>query len=221
MFGYNGERGLWSECAALFLSRANTSGLCFGVRFFELLNDCAYDLLDDRKELALRADEHGNLQVRGATHVDEDSGAVTVDNAQHCVKSLDQLETMIQNALQLREVGSSSVHAQSSRSHALLEIELVTGLLFLIPSFCHFFLNLISISILIPTHTHQDELVNARNQVMLREGEAAPIGKAHINELIKLSPTITKFNINANKQKKVIFELMQFKLFFLKNKKIV
>ena len=46
--------------------------------------------------------------------------------AQLCISTLGELEALVRDGLELREVGSSSVHAQSSRSHALLEVEVLT-----------------------------------------------------------------------------------------------
>ncbi len=68
----------------------------------------------------------------------------------------DTLRDGLKDALGQRQVGSSSVHDQSSRTHAVLELKIVT-----------------------------QELVDAREVVIVRESELVPVGKQVIDIMVE------------------------------------
>jgi len=75
----------------------------------------------------MREAADGSLHIRAATDVCSQTGAVTVSN-QHAisVSSSADLAALLLRGLEQRAVGASSVHDQSSRSHAHLEMEIVS-----------------------------------------------------------------------------------------------
>lgn len=119
-----------------------------GVRLYEVRGKNAYDLFNGGLECHIREGPDGQTHVRGQTETFDD-GRVRVRpiKAISCW-TFDELRTTILNGLATREVGSSSVHDQSSCTHAILELEVIN-----------------------------EELVNARNALIERESELVPVGK--------------------------------------------
>jgi hypothetical protein len=96
------------------------------VRFSEIYNGDAYDLLNERAKCFIREGEDGKVQIRKAT---ESDGAGTVKAAPSTTaiaKSLSDLLEIVKTGIQARTTGNSDVHSQSSRSHAILELEIVS-----------------------------------------------------------------------------------------------
>lgn len=124
LLGYS-EPGLYYR-AAQALCEVLHGGQMLSVRFGELHNKHMYDLLSDRVECFIREDANGDVHVRAAP-VKHDDGRVTVRPSSSVLcTSAKQVAAAIEAGIALRKVGNSMVHAQSSRSHALLEMEVVT-----------------------------------------------------------------------------------------------
>lgn len=153
IIGYGEEQGQYFLAAAQLLQRLSAAGaeqgLFLQASACELYNDEVFDMLGPQKvSCTLRVDEEGQLQVIGeqtsvplpaseiaaldellspeqrqglyATMITRASGLRTASVFQ--VEDLQQIST---SCVQQRAVGCSTEHAQSSRSHALLRVEVV------------------------------------------------------------------------------------------------
>lgn len=78
------------------------------VSFFEIYGGKLYDLLNKREKLVARQDANGNVQVVGL--------------AEKSCHSVDELLTMITDGNAARTTASTGANADSSRSHAILQI---------------------------------------------------------------------------------------------------
>ncbi|PSN61542.1 kinesin family member 2/24 [Corynespora cassiicola Philippines] len=127
------------------------------IRLYEVRGKCAYDLLNNGSECHIREGPDGKIHVRGTTEMLE-GGKVRVKPivAMPCW-SYKQLRETVLAGLQMRATGSSSVHDESSRTHAIIELEVVNR-----------------------------EILMARDAVTERESELVPVGKratdVYINE---------------------------------------
>ncbi|KAK5659915.1 hypothetical protein OQA88_13379 [Cercophora sp. LCS_1] len=126
----------------------STAQLGIGFSLFELRRKKAYDLLNNRTECHIREGPDGKTHIRGETEM-LPGGKVRVRPIvkQPCW-SLESLKQELITALGHRAVGSSSVHDQSSRTHAVLEFEIIN-----------------------------QALVDARQAVVERQSELVPVGK--------------------------------------------
>ena len=84
------------------------SSLQVYVSFFEIYGGKLYDLLNKREKLVARQDGNGNVQVVGL--------------AEKLSSSTDELLTLITDGNSSRSTGSTGANADSSRSHAILQI---------------------------------------------------------------------------------------------------
>jgi hypothetical protein len=118
------------------------------VRLYEVRGACAYDLLNGGTECHVREGADGQTHIRGKTEM-LDGGKVRVKPilAISCYTFEELLKTILAG-LGMRKTGSSSVHDESSRTHAILELEVVNG-----------------------------ALIAAREAVIDRESELVPVGK--------------------------------------------
>lgn len=125
--GSNTEPGLFSQaCTVLCEHLSCTPDLFIMVRFCELYNNKCYDLLNNRAECSLRDDAEGRTHIRAAT-VKLENGAVRVTPPKaEIVRSAADAAAVFGKAMKMRRVGSSMQHDQSSRSHAILELEFVS-----------------------------------------------------------------------------------------------
>lgn len=131
------------------LKNQNASqSLGIGFSLFELRNRTAFDLLNNRTLCFVREGPNGKIHIRGETEI-LDGGKVRVRPIvqQPCWKFESFQEKLVQ-ALDQRATGSSSVHDQSSRTHAFLQLEIIN-----------------------------QELVSARNALFDRQSELVPVGK--------------------------------------------
>lgn len=126
----------------------NEEKLGVTVRLYEVRGKFAYDLFNDGMECHMREGQDGQTHVRGQTEVLE-GGKVRVRPivAMPCW-SYEELRETVLAGLQRRKTGSSSVHDESSRTHAVLELEIINKVLLV-----------------------------ARNAVTERESELVPVGK--------------------------------------------
>lgn len=118
------------------------------VRLYEVRSKLAHDLFNGGLECHIREGPDGQTHIRGATEVLA-GGKVRVRPivARPC-SSFAQLREAILSGLDLRQRGSSEVHDESSRTHAILEMEIV-----------------------------DQQLLDLRTEVVEREAELVPVGK--------------------------------------------
>lgn len=132
--GYNDEPGIYRLAVRDLIkaiegkNRENglvgtPSELVLRLRFSELRGPDAFDLLAERAKCSVREAADGTVHIRREAVVDQEDGSVRVPLLTEAVARTEgQVLDALSSALKLRSVGSSSVHDQSSRSHALLEI---------------------------------------------------------------------------------------------------
>lgn len=122
--------------------------LGIAVRLYEVRGKCAYDLFNNGVECHIRQGPDGQTHVRGQTKVLQ-GGKVRVRPivAMPCW-SFEELRKTVLTGLEKRRIGSSSVHDESSRAHAVLELEIINK-----------------------------ALLQARDAVTERESELVPVGK--------------------------------------------
>ncbi|XP_057714231.1 kinesin-like protein KIF2C isoform X2 [Corythoichthys intestinalis] len=111
----NCARGIYALAAQDVFSylnhwRYNDLNLSAYVSFFEIYNGKVYDLLNKKAMLRVLEDEHQQVQVVGLQEV--------------CVATADMVIKMIQQGTACRTFGQTSANANSSRSHAILQIVL-------------------------------------------------------------------------------------------------
>lgn len=126
----------------------DTEALGVAVRLYEVRGKYAYDLFNNGTECHVRQGYDGRTHIRGQTEMLE-GGKVRVRPiiAMPCW-SYDELRTVVLDGVERRKSGSSSVHDESSRTHAVLELEIITK-----------------------------ALLEARDAVIERESELVPVGK--------------------------------------------
>jgi len=110
----NVQLGLYVQAAKDIFSvlelESSYSHLCVMVSYFEIYGDKLYDLLQRRKELQCREDRKQKVNIIGLT-------------IKHCATEEDLL-SIIYEGNQIRATGATGANRQSSRSHAVLSIEL-------------------------------------------------------------------------------------------------
>jgi len=122
--------------------------LGIGFSLFELRRKKAYDLLNNRAECHIREGPDGKTHIRGETETLEGGKVRVCPVVKLPCWSFESLKQQLIKALGHRAVGSSSIHDQSSRTHAVLEFEIIN-----------------------------QELVDARQAVIERQSELVPVGK--------------------------------------------
>ena len=135
IFGNNNNKkniGLYLQFAKILCTKVNKikdKNLLIEIRFLELYQGKIYDLLSNDKVVCeIREDKDGNFNLRAPMVKDENGmfiakavGSVRIKNPE-----INKITEAIKNGIQSRNVGISTLHDQSSRSHAFLEFELVT-----------------------------------------------------------------------------------------------
>ena len=102
-----------------------SDGLLLQIKFVEFYNDQVFDLVNARKPCELREDEFGNLRFRAPTEKLEDGKIVVRSLASSTATSIEEIVAIMRQGLKHRKAGISTLHEQSSRSHALFEMEIV------------------------------------------------------------------------------------------------
>ena len=161
MIGYGKEGGMYRMAAralcnfiAEYQQESKDCELSVGVRFFELYQGKVKDLLGGY-ECSVREDEAGRVHVRGPTLTD-DRGRVTVQQLKTLyLNSEADIVKAVESGLKRRNVGSSTHHDLSSRSHAVVELEIASS-----------------------------ALIAARQRVIEAESNLVPVGKARDEEKI-------------------------------------
>lgn len=154
MIGYDFEH---NEEFGLCLAAARQLGIALGgindqfgigLRVFELRKNIAFDLLNERNECFVREGSDGKVYIRGETEI-LDNGRVRVRPiATKPCWSFEELHRELQEGLKHRKTATSTVHDQSSRTHAVIELEIITK-----------------------------DLLDARDKVVERQSELVPVGK--------------------------------------------
>lgn len=133
------------------LEELNKSGgeqLGLGLSLFELRHKKAFDLLNGRVECHIREGADGKTHIRGETEMLEDGKVRVRPVTKLPCWSLSELKSKLIEGLARRSVGTSSIHDESSRTHAVLELEIIS-----------------------------QSLVEARETLIQRESELVPVGK--------------------------------------------
>eukprot|EP00672_Neobodo_designis_P019976 CAMPEP_0174828944 /NCGR_PEP_ID=MMETSP1114-20130205/1619_1 /TAXON_ID=312471 /ORGANISM="Neobodo designis, Strain CCAP 1951/1" /LENGTH=521 /DNA_ID=CAMNT_0016062677 /DNA_START=87 /DNA_END=1649 /DNA_ORIENTATION=+ len=107
MLGKENQEGVY-VMAARDLYAGLQPGMSICASFFEIYGDKLYDLLNDRAKLEPRDDGKGNINVVGLT--------------EHDVVDTEQLMDIIDRGNNMRAAGTTGMNADSSRSHAILQI---------------------------------------------------------------------------------------------------
>ena len=119
-----------------------------GLRLYELRKKNAYDLPDGHKECCIREGQDGKVHVRGETESLEGSKVRVSPIVTRPCWTFDELHRELRAGLGQRAIGTSTVHDQSSRTHAILELEVINR-----------------------------PLLAAREAVVERQSELVPVGK--------------------------------------------
>jgi len=109
----NSEPGLYVQAGRDIFSTVQLdqfNDLCVMVSYFEIYGDKLFDLLQRRKELHCREDRKQQVNIVGLT-------------VKNCTTE-DQLLATIDEGNQIRATGVTGMNNQSSRSHAVLSIDL-------------------------------------------------------------------------------------------------
>ncbi|KAF5856147.1 hypothetical protein ETB97_007830 [Aspergillus alliaceus] len=122
--------------------------LGIGIRVFELRKNVAFDLLNKRCQCYVREGSDGKTHIRGETEVLEKGKVRVRPIVTKPCWSFEELRQELLAGLKLRATGTSTIHDQSSRTHAVLELEIVTR-----------------------------ALLEARDAVIDRQSELVPVGK--------------------------------------------
>lgn len=128
ILGYGEEHGLYYQAMEQMeekLQSLNNPNAYVSVSFIEMYKRSVYDLMDNRKEAAVRETNSGDVVFRARTQTESNEGGGFSVKKIHCKTAADAFAA-IQNGLQMRITGESNLHSQSSRSHAFLELELTT-----------------------------------------------------------------------------------------------
>ncbi|KAK1244448.1 hypothetical protein MKX07_003247 [Trichoderma sp. CBMAI-0711] len=129
---------------------AKNAGEKLGIGFslFEMRKKSAFDLLNRRTECHVREGHDGKVHIRGETEMLEGGKVRVCPIVKRPCWSYESFRQELTQAIGTRAVGSSSVHNQSSRTHAILELEIIC-----------------------------QSLVDARQAVVDRQSELVPVGK--------------------------------------------
>jgi len=109
MMGRGNNKGLYVLAARDIFNRL-TSDLSVWVSFYEIYGGKLFDLLNGRKKVFAREDAKNMVTICGLTETN--------------VNSVEELMNMIDSGLGIRATGSTGANADSSRSHAILQVVL-------------------------------------------------------------------------------------------------
>ncbi len=143
------------EQISKFNAEENNQPLAVGLSVFELRQKAAFDLLNDGTKCHIREGPDGKIHIRGETETLSEGKVRVQPIVKRPCWTFAELRDQLRNALARRAVGTSSVHDQSSRTHAVLELEIINA-----------------------------PLIAARAQVIDRQSELVPIGKRALDVII-------------------------------------
>lgn len=133
----------------------NSQPLAIGLSVFELRQKAAFDLLNDGTKCHIREGPDGKIHIRGETETLSEGKVRVQPIVKRPCWTFAELHDQLRSALARRAVGTSSVHDQSSRTHAVLELEIVNT-----------------------------SLIAARAEVIDRQSELVPVGKRALDIMI-------------------------------------
>lgn len=122
--------------------------LGIGLSLFELRNKSAFDLLNNHNQCHIREGPDGKVHIRGETEILEGGKVRVRPIVQRLCWTFESFQYELARALSQRTTGSSTIHEQSSRTHAVLELEIIS-----------------------------QSLIDARNSLFDRQSELVPVGK--------------------------------------------
>lgn len=133
MIGYGEEEGMYLLGARELLAaiqdfEANATeemNFHLKVRFAEIYNGHLYNLLNNRKRSKILESDKGKVLLR-ETEATEDGHYLSGDLRGAMCKTPEEVVAAITEGLNLRKAGNSATHFQSSRSHAIIELEITT-----------------------------------------------------------------------------------------------
>lgn len=125
-----------------------TSKFGIGLRVYEMRKNSAFDLLNNQNECFVREGADRRVYIRGETEILENGKVRVRPITTRACWSFEQLQSQLQEGLEQRETATSTIHDQSSRTHAIIEMEIITL-----------------------------ELLRARDSVVERQSELVPVGK--------------------------------------------
>lgn len=154
-FEHEDEFGLCLTAArqlAIALDGINAEDIAYqfdiGLRVYELRKNSAFDLLNNRNECFVREGPDRRVYIRGETEMLENGKVRVRPIATKACWSFEDLQRELREGLKHRKTATSTVHDKSSRTHAVIEMEIVTK-----------------------------DLLNARDDVVERQSELVPVGK--------------------------------------------
>ena len=119
-----------------------------GLSLIELRKNAAFDLLNQHTKCHIREGHDGKTHIRGPTESIEGGKVKVCPVVQRPCWTFESFRKEFHEALLNRTIGSSSVHDQSSRTHAVIELEVIN-----------------------------QSLVEARQALYDRQSELVPVGK--------------------------------------------
>eukprot|EP00768_Dysnectes_brevis_P003952 gnl/Dysnectes_brevis/279_a311_2785.p1 GENE.gnl/Dysnectes_brevis/279_a311_2785~~gnl/Dysnectes_brevis/279_a311_2785.p1 ORF type:complete len:434 (-),score=84.49 gnl/Dysnectes_brevis/279_a311_2785:2375-3655(-) len=131
LLGYRGEPGLVNLAIDDICQQLQGTDILVQISAYDIYQNQIFDLLSDRALCEVREGEDGLFHLRSAT-IKDDKGRVIINPISFRTISPDhpaRIQAVIDTALERRRVGSSSLHDESSRSHALIAIEMVNTVL--------------------------------------------------------------------------------------------
>ncbi|KAJ4344896.1 uncharacterized protein N0V89_012641 [Didymosphaeria variabile] len=106
-------------------SQKGCQELGIGLSLFELRRKTGFDLLNNRTQCYVREGPDGKVHIRGDTELMEGGKVRVRPIVQQPCWNFESFQQKLVKALEQRATGSSSVHDQSSRTHAFLQLEIV------------------------------------------------------------------------------------------------
>ena len=100
--------------------------LGLGFSLFELRNKSAFDLLNNRTQCHVRQGPDAKVHIRGETEILQGGKVRVRPIVQITCWEFESFRQEFVKAISQRAQGSSTVHNQSSRTHAVLELEIIS-----------------------------------------------------------------------------------------------
>ncbi|KUL90316.1 hypothetical protein ZTR_01936 [Talaromyces verruculosus] len=119
-----------------------------GLSLFELRKKSAFDLLNHHNQCHIREGPDGKVHIRGETEILEGGKVRVRPIVQRLCWTFEAFQQELVQALSQRTTGVSTVHDQSSRTHAVIELEVIN-----------------------------QSLIDARQALFDRQSELVPVGK--------------------------------------------
>ncbi|KAI7972998.1 hypothetical protein EIK77_001572 [Talaromyces pinophilus] len=128
--------------------RRGEEELGIGLSLFELRKKSAFDLLNHHNQCHIREGPDGKVHIRGETEILAGGKVRVRPIVQRLCWTFESFQQELVQALSQRTTGVSTVHDQSSRTHAVIELEVIN-----------------------------QSLIDARQALFDRQSELVPVGK--------------------------------------------